>query len=506
MFAFLSLLFVLIVIFLHTASPIEGFRDVPPSHIVTIPTIPPATSLLPDPISKASRSPMEAKESDPVSPYTLPGQLPIAPYGQVATMSPLPYQDTTLIKANRQQIISLLEMLKGFLSFEAQEISEKSDPSIQLPLSNARSDLQVLQNAVDLLNRNPGLQPSITLTTLNEMSSNLSYLQEQVRLIGTAGALQGPINEFTEGFEDRGRWRRGPRAYLDSVSGFTGATGTNGPSNQRATVSDLNDFIARIQGEIIRLSASGTTDPIVAARVSALTHLKHDINSIVDKVTGNVMPASDIPILKSDIVSAFPALGNPSEPIPRIVRNLGLSPGLANLLPSNIRRDPDTMREIKQLIDKYADQIVNGVSASFSVKYTAPRDAEIAHAMASTIDHTGFPSVADLNNVSNAKFTPAASSALITDRLAPTPMDAGRGPSHFDWKQRAKDIETQIKKRQLNPNDFGVMPEGTRVSNEFSWKGYTRMLCTRLQATSDPSLPETCGCPPLDWKGWRIAK
>ena len=52
-----------------------------------------------------------------------------------------------MIKANRQQILSLLEMLKGFLAFEAQELTEKSDPSIQLPLSNARSDLQVLQNA-----------------------------------------------------------------------------------------------------------------------------------------------------------------------------------------------------------------------------------------------------------------------------------------------------------------------------------------------------------------------
>jgi hypothetical protein len=22
----------------------------------------------------------------------------------------------------------------------------------------------------------------------------------------------------------------------------------------------------------------------------------------------------------------------------------------------------------------------------------------------------------------------------------------------------------------------------------------------------DPALPETCGCPPMDWSGWRIAK
>jgi hypothetical protein len=282
--------------------------------------------------------------------------------------------------------------------------------------------------------------------------------------------------------------------------GSTGATGTNGSNHQLATVNDLTDFVTRVQGEIIRLSSSGTTDPVIAARVSALTQLKNQVQEIIDQVNKGTMKTSEIPILKKDLLRAFPVLGDPSKPIPQLIRSLGLPAGLSNLFPSG------NMREVGKLIDKYADQIMDGVSASFSVKYTAPREAEIAHAMASTIDQTGFPSVADLNNVSNAKFTPTDSGRPITDRLAPTPMDAGRGPSHFDWKQRAKDIEAQIKKRGLNPNDFGLMPEGTQVSDTFSWKGYARMICTRLQATTDPNLPETCGCPPLDWKGWRIAK
>jgi hypothetical protein len=28
-------------------------------------------------------------------------------------------------------------------------------------------------------------------------------------------------------------------------------------------------------------------------------------------------------------------------------------------------------------------------------------------------------------------------------------------------------------------------------------------VCTRLQASFDPGLPEYCGCPPVDWAGWR---
>ena len=168
------------------------------------------------------------------------------------------------------------------------------------------------------------------------------------------------------------------------------------------------------------------------------------------------------------------------------------------------------MRQINSLIDKYADTIVNGVSAKFEVQYTSPREVEKsqerARANASTIDKTGFPSVADLDNACNNKFVPNGGPAPVTDRLAPTPQDAGRGPAHFDWKQRAKEIENQIKLRGLKVTDFGVMPDNTKVSADFSWKGYTRMMCTRLQATMDPSLPETCGCPPMDWPGWRIAK
>ena len=203
---------------------------------------------------------------------------------------------------------------------------------------------------------------------------------------------------------------------------------------------------------------------------------------------------------------AFPVLGNPSQPIPQVIRSLGLPAGFANVLPSNLQKDPETTRQIGSLLDKYANQIINGVNATFNVTYTSPADAEKNRALSSTIDKSGFPSVADLNNVSNAKFMPAASTDAVTDPLAPKPVDAGRGPSHFDWKQRSKEIEAQVKKRGLQATDFGIMPEGTKVSNDFSWKGYARMICTRLQATPDPALGITCGCPPMDWNGWRIAK
>ena len=490
MFAFLALLFVLITVYFFTSpnQSKEGFNPVntSPSHTVNIPVnvIPPA---IPPP-------PARSINDSNVQPSDLPGQLPVAPYEQIAAMSPLPYQDTTLIKANRQQLIEVLELLKGFLAFEAQEISEKSDPTIQLPLNTARGDFHTLQSEVEVLNRNPGLQPTITLSHLNEISSNLAYLQREVRLIGAAGPIQGPIYEFTQRVNIVG----------GSLEGFENMNGETPSNGQIATPKDLENFIARLSAEILRLAASGTTDPIINARIVALTQMKTNVQTILDQVqTGALMPV-EIPIMKKDIDNAFPILGKPDEPLPQVIKTLGLPPGLANLLPSNVQKDPNTMLEINKLIDKYADTVVNGVSATFSVKYPSPREAEKARAVASTLEKTGFPSKADLDNATNAKFIPNGGDAPVTDRLAPQPQDAGRGPSHFDWKQRSKEIGGQVKARGLKSSDFGIMPEGTKVSKDFSWKGYARMICTRLQATMDPSLPETCGCPPMDWPGWRL--
>ena len=434
---------------------------------------------------------------DKVTPYSMPNELPVAGYQQVAAMSPIPYKDTALVKANRQQIESLLETVKSFLAFEAQEISEKSDPAIQLPLQTARSDYQTLQSQSEVLNRNPGIPSTITLTNLNEISSNLAYLQDKVRLTGAASTLQIPRYEFSgsEGF----------RNHTDVAS-----------------KANLQEFIAKIQGEILRLSASGTNDPVIKSRVAGLTQMKSDVQTIIDQLDKGTLLPSEVPISKKDIDKALPVLGKPSEPLPQLIKTLGLPKGLANALPSTLQKDPQTMQQIRTLIDKYGEQLVNGVSASFSISYTSPNDAksngacDAATRSKSTIDKSGFPSMADLNNVSNAKFMPTGSKTrlvsneidaedIVTDPLAQRPMDAGRGPAHFDWMQRAKQIEDQVQKRGLRPADYGINPaiKASDRSKDFSWKGYARMICTRLQADTDSGLPETCGCPPMDWPGWR---
>jgi hypothetical protein len=490
--------------------------------------IPPAPSMLAPVPSGATRSgesksgesksgESKSRETINVEPSNLPGPLPVAPYNQIGTMNPIPYQDTTLIKATKKQLESLFENLKSFMSFESQHLQEKSDPTVQLPLSSLQSDFQHVKNEMDVINRNPGIQPSITMTQLNEITANMEYLKRIIRISGSAS---GPNVSVTEGFAPGPKRRGGPlQSSVNPAQAMKGPAGSTG-RNYPATLEDLVSFVGRIQGEILRFSASATSDPVIQARISGLTKMKSDVQDVINKLNSGAILPIEVQILKKDIDNALPVLSKPSEPLPRLLKELNIPKGLANALPSNIQKDPDTMREISRVIDKYADTILNGVSASFNVKYVSEREENIERYKQgrkpgqniktgsngkadSSIDKTGFPSFYDLDNVSNAKFMPSSNGRPVTDRLAPMPMDAGRGPSHFDWKQRAKEIEQQIKLRKLNVKDFGIMPPNTRVSDGFSWKGYAQMICTRLQATMDPALPETCGCPPINWAGWR---
>ena len=558
MIAFLALLFVLLVIYALTKTK-EGFNpmNTSPEHTINIPVnkIPPmlapvgANATVGNTVSTpASNGSIFSDCSIRASPGMLPGSLPTAPYEQIAVGSPLPYQDTTLIKANRQQLINMLEMLKGFLAYEAQEIAERSDPTIQLPLQTARTDFHVLQAEVEVLNRNPGIQPTITLSHLNEIASNLAFLQREVRLIGSAGPIQGPIYEFTkpvEGFTataDSGvqtatsmsaapitTYAPSPGTILSDIAAanstapndIPGKTAQSGPApfnkdtaeqgGPNASLKDIKDFIARIKVEVISLNSSGTYKEIVEARTTALREIQSSMQDLVDQVDKGIIQESEIPVKKWELENALPILDKPGQPIPELIKSAGLPPFLANLFPPNMQNDPLVTKQIGNMANKYLDTILNGIS--FSVKYTSEREAQAGgctkkgmNVSASTIDKTGFPSPSDLDNASNEKFTPMDLGLLITDSLAPVPSDAGRGPSHFNWKERSKEIESQIKKRGLQSSDFGVMPSKTKVSDDFSWRGYARMMCTRLQATMDPHLPVLCGCPPMDWPGWRNAK
>jgi hypothetical protein len=185
------------------------------------------------------------------------------------------------------------------------------------------------------------------------------------------------------------------------------------------------------------------------------------------------------------------------------------------------------------LLQKYAQDFLDGASASvsFNVNYASPRTAQLAQSQArkSTLTDTGFPSPLDLDNVAeDSSLTDMDAPDAVTDVYAQDPRAEGRAPitqgldqaskrsnnlglgaaGQFDWKGRALQITQQIRKRGLDPKDFGAKNERELASmpinqlNTFSWKGYTKMICSRLQAVDMNRTDEMCGCPPSTWKGW----
>ena len=410
--------------------------------------------------------------------------LPGAPFGQVANSAPLPYKNPVMQNATLFQINSLLEDLRGFLGFEAKSLEERSDPSIQLPLTRAKADFQRLTDEFHVLSATPGIQSQLNQQDILSIRSNLRYLQRESRTINA-----------TEGF-----------------------TGTSHEEGAKATRDELNQLVIKIYAEMQRLGSSGTSDPVTQARLTALTNMRLDVQSILQKLDSGDMQAADIPIYESDIQKVLPLLSNVNQPLPVVLQKAGLSPMLASLLPVKAgSKESDYLVQNQKVLSAALDKLVKGLS--WSIEYTSENKARAGSRNQyspndQTLFATGFPSNSEIHATSNpvgANFSPVNSASGISSypigleqqRLDALSATQGQ-PGTFDWKQRAKDIRQAIQKRGMDPNDFGCLtPEQeSSVSPTFSWRGYAKMVCNRLTTTMDPGLPETCGCPPEGWLAW----
>ena len=444
-------------------------------------------------------------------PVMKPGKLVSAPYNQVASTSPQYYRDPALETATRERIIGTTQLLRGFLSFEAPLMRGLSDPAVQLPLTQAKADLPRLEQELVFLQSNPGLQSSLKVSDIVTIESNIDYLQQKYRLAVNNGVIQRPVS-----FQDDGI---SASPVFNRVEGFASGS-TIVPEAQvpeRATLADLKDAVTRLNAEAKRLSASGTNDPVLVARISAINSIKNDLSGIIAKVNNGQLIASEIPVSKDDLAQLFKNVSNLNSPI-------------GNLLPPSATDNSAASRQmIQDLIDKYLGALLKGVSFDLELKYTSENEAAAGdkttinvyppQGLTANVANAFSPLVGDVRyNIPNGTpsnsnlWNAATGGSVMPDPYAPTPVDpfslypqdAGRKPAApgFDWRQRAKEICENARKRGLNPADFGCMAPGTQVSPEFSWRGYARMLCTRLKTNYYTGVDEACGCPPETWTGW----
>jgi hypothetical protein len=439
------------------------------------------------------------------APYLPPAEKEYGPaFGDIARVNTLPYKDPSLEAAPYERIAELLESLKAFFAFEAKSLEKRSDPQIQLPLTTARGDMVRLSDEVAVLKRNPGIGSMLTQGQVDDIQANLAYLQRQYRL--SVNSLSGRTG-LIEGFEDK----------EEEVS-------------PRLTVKQVEELITRVDVEMARLSASGTTDPLLTARVNTLRDIKNQLQTIVVEVQNGTKPEASIPILKSDMDTFLPVMGKPSEPLPQLINSLNLPPSLSNLFPATGSGDISASKTAQTLFANYGDALLKGLSWDIELKYTSPGEIEAEKAKRNVMVQSYGSSILkeitdNLQPLNKGLKQPvfmtaglkapgsdlvafprgemeSATAEMEMDRLENRMTPAG-APAKFDWKKKSAEICDEIRKRGLDPKDFGCLDPSKVTSQDFSWRGHARMVCTRLLTTPDPGLPETCGCPPLNWPGWR---
>ena len=475
----------------------EGFQDEQPPGALNIPLISPRYQTL---------TQGEVQDFAPPSATLL-----APPPGQSASVNSQPAEDPALEKAPTGRIQSIYESIIGFFKIEAPGLQKLGDPSVQLPLSTARSDKQRLKDEIDVLSRNPGLQSSLTSDDLDGVQANLAYLQNKWRM---------STNSIVEGFATQ----------IQQASDIT--------------LSDLNDIGSKIQVEILRLQNSGTTDYTTTSRIGTLQNIGKQVQDLIDQINKGQMKLSDVPFRKSDIANFLPTLTNSNTQIGKLVGDTGSGSILNSLFPKYGAGDTDGAELAQNLFKQYEHQLLNNVSWDVSLHYTGKAEQDVArnYATAAQDFKLGVDSLSAMlppdnsaGTVSSGAITSPGSpsspgssgtisfdsksdyrglmSSVIQSLTGATPTDVSiTNHSHnnteastpFNWKSRSNEICGQIKARGYNPYDFGCLERPDEMNREsFSWRGYARMVCNRLSTIYDPSVPTLCGCPPPTWPGWR---
>jgi hypothetical protein len=439
------------------------------------------------------------------------------PPGQIASVNTLPYQDPAMEKAPLDRIKNALETLKGFLTYEAPGLEKLSDPAVQLPLTTARSDRQRLEDEMLVLSRNPGIESTLTQGDLNLIEANTAFLQKKWRM--SANAESGAILEgFQTGSSTSG-----------AASGSTATSSGTNPETTPATASELSNLSQKIGIEIIRLGATGTTDPLIQSRIATLTTIQKAVDQILDDLNRGIKKPADVPITSAAVAEFLPLMRNPNSSLSKLIEQTNSSPALSNLFSTYASSDVSGAQVAQELFSKYADELLQNVSWELNLNYMSKGERELAKYYADkSAPGVGASPLLQQEDVSDAEdvilayqkgVSPQQSRGFFDEVVGA--LGNGRSPVGsssdslsgrgnlpggvgFDWKKRSTEICQAIAARGLNPGDYGCMANPTTNMNyDFSWRGYARMICQRLGTQYDIGVPQACGCPPSDWAGWR---
>jgi len=420
--------------------------------------------------------------------------LPNAPYTELPDI-PRPAYDPAYPRTLIPQLVELKYAMDGFYERELPYILGTSDSSVQLPISQFKGNYETVKAELLFLAANEYNPPQLTVQDVETMGQNLRFLQKEARAVSP--------DDITEGFY------ASPSATASATATAT-ATATPSSNKHPITFTELQTLSLKLAVEIARLTATGTTDPLINARVNIYTQMKNTVDSLIGQINNKTLDPSQIPIAQADYDVFLPRLGSNSAGPAGILFNSG-SP-MSSLFNSYQAGDVDGAKLASTLFNKYADSITQGLSYNVSLSYTSPNETtkevakslyrgEFQNKVDTLSSKDGFDNDS-VNQIFQTSSAPASASASASAAGSDTGSEARR-TTPFDWKKKAQDLATALQGMGLEPGDFGCLTPGTQVSPDFSWRGNAKMICTRAAAHYDPALPEQIGCPPVDWPGWR---
>jgi hypothetical protein len=235
--------------------------------------------------------------------------------------------------------------------------------------------------------------------------------------------------------------------------------------------------------------------------------------------------------MKEDIDKFLPAIENPNTAIPNLFNDKGVSSVLNSLFPKYGIGDISGAKLSQQIFDEYGKDFLTNLSWDVSLSYKGKAEQDIAKNYAkaaedvklssgepntnlplgspqtNTVDTTSYRGLLD-SVVTSMTGMPSSDSSVSVNGSSSSSSTTTTGTFEetigFSWKERSKQICAQVKARGYEPYDFGCLTDPDSMRQEsFSWRGYTRMICTRLNTIYDTSVPFLCGCPPPTWPGWR---
>jgi hypothetical protein len=442
----------------------------------------------------------------------IPNALPFGPYAQMASVGSFQYQDPAMMPAELTQMKKVNEDLRAFLAFEGVQLANSSDPTVSLPLTQLRADARKLQEEVTVLDKNPGVQSQLTQQSLAEIDGALMFLQKKVRLFETAGVVTGG----SEGFQNMAKSPKDAVKVIGKAvaEGDKRSEKVQEGEKTKATKKDLELLQTKTYAAILLLSASGTVDPVVQARIKRLQEMYTALSDMITKLNKGQWTQKDIPVFKEDIQEVLPNLAKPQKDVKDVFSQgngkklNAIEEQLSGLV--GVENAQDVFKNLKERgMFKISMDIGYNVTGGSSKDPTYKRKLDLQGDGSFKSSHgmhrhsTGSSNEPSSNNNSALDMNSAYDSVSPgMDDNAMARLSSHSKAGQFDWKKRATTICEQVKLRGLDPLDFGCIAKDSLMSPAYSWRGHAKMICGRLGTTMDPDLPVVCGCPPQKWKGW----